>query len=113
MVCFFLNSKVRYADILDGSSNTFLIGEVTPIEDSLGWASGTRATLRNTSDLTDYLWWDENRYAPAEPPDVVGSFGSVHPWGTHFLMADGAVIFIDGAIDDTLYRIWRTVPTAQ
>ncbi len=37
----FLNSNVTYGDIFDGSTNTILIGEITPREDSLGWASGT------------------------------------------------------------------------
>jgi prepilin-type N-terminal cleavage/methylation domain-containing protein/prepilin-type processing-associated H-X9-DG protein len=45
---FFLNSRLRRDDILDGSSQTVFIGEkigVEPID--LGWMSGTRATLRN------------------------------------------------------------------
>jgi len=49
----FLNSAVRLADIGDGPSHTFFIGEKLPeVDDTgafdLGWASGTRATLRNT-----------------------------------------------------------------
>ena len=45
---FFLNSSVRYEDITDGSSSTIFIGEKTSEAGDLGWASGTRATLRNT-----------------------------------------------------------------
>jgi prepilin-type N-terminal cleavage/methylation domain-containing protein len=44
---FFLNSRVRYDDILDGSSHTVFIGEKSPDPVDLGWMSGTRATLRN------------------------------------------------------------------
>ena len=44
----FLNSHIRYRDITDGSSNTIFAGEHSDV-DPLGWASGTRATLRNTS----------------------------------------------------------------
>jgi prepilin-type N-terminal cleavage/methylation domain-containing protein/prepilin-type processing-associated H-X9-DG protein len=44
---FFLNSRVRYDDILDGSSHTVFIGEKAPDLIDLGWMSGTRATLRN------------------------------------------------------------------
>ncbi len=44
----FLNSRVRYKDIPDGSSFTLLSGEVKRSPLDLGWASGTRATLRNT-----------------------------------------------------------------
>src|SRR5205807_5360014 len=45
----FLNSKIRYSQIYDGSSMTILIGEALTTPDGLGWVSGTRATLRNTS----------------------------------------------------------------
>jgi prepilin-type N-terminal cleavage/methylation domain-containing protein len=45
---FFLNSRIAYDDITDGSAYTLFLGEkVTEIGD-LGWMSGTRATLRNT-----------------------------------------------------------------
>ena len=43
----FLNSNVTYGDIFDGSTNTILVGEMAPMKDTLGWASGTRASLRN------------------------------------------------------------------
>ena len=50
----FLNSRLRYRDILDGSTNTILIGEMLPDRDTLGWVSGTRATLRNTGSFEDF-----------------------------------------------------------
>lgn len=43
----FLNSRVRYKDIYDGSSFTIMAGEANRSAEDLGWASGTRATLRN------------------------------------------------------------------
>jgi prepilin-type processing-associated H-X9-DG protein len=45
---FFLNSRVRLDEIEDGLSHTIFLGEKRPPGDELGWASGTRATLRNT-----------------------------------------------------------------
>jgi prepilin-type N-terminal cleavage/methylation domain-containing protein len=46
----FLNSAIRFGDIYDGSSNTLLLSEsITDEQSELGWVSGTRATLRNTS----------------------------------------------------------------
>ena len=44
----FLNSAIRYEDITDGSSQTIFLGE--KLNDGLGegWASGTRASLRNS-----------------------------------------------------------------
>lgn len=44
---FFLNSRIRYEDIIDGSSQTLFLGEVIAEQGGLGWMSGTRATLRN------------------------------------------------------------------
>ena len=44
----YLNSRTKFSDILDGSSNTILVGEFNADKTSLGWASGTRSTLRNT-----------------------------------------------------------------
>ena len=44
---FFLNSGVRYDEIVDGTSSTVFIGEKLTFPGDLGWLSGTRATLRN------------------------------------------------------------------
>ena len=44
----FLNSAVRFDDIIDGASHTIFVGEKFSDATELGWASGTRATLRNT-----------------------------------------------------------------
>ena len=44
----YLNSRVRYSDITDGPANTILLGEIKNDGATLGWASGTRSTLRNT-----------------------------------------------------------------
>ena len=44
---FYLNSRVRQADVLDGTSQTIFLGEKITLPGDLGWMSGTRATLRN------------------------------------------------------------------
>ena len=44
----FLNSAVRYEDVTDGTSMTIFVGEKLNDGLDLGWASGTRASLRNT-----------------------------------------------------------------
>jgi prepilin-type N-terminal cleavage/methylation domain-containing protein len=45
---FFLNSRLRYDEITDGTSQTIFLGEKQTDLGDLGWMSGTRATLRNT-----------------------------------------------------------------
>jgi prepilin-type N-terminal cleavage/methylation domain-containing protein len=44
----YLNSFLPLTKIPDGTSHTIAVGEFKRAMDDLGWASGTRATLRNT-----------------------------------------------------------------
>jgi prepilin-type N-terminal cleavage/methylation domain-containing protein len=99
----FLNSRIRFDDILDGSSHTLLVSEhvfedpdpnngVSPVE--LGWPSGTRATLRNTGRIEQPSMQRISGLAedaPAEKgPLTVGGFGSYHPGAAVVSMADGS-----------------------
>ena len=95
---FFLNSKIGFDDIYDGSSHTVLIGEYVPDENTnLGWASGTRATMRNMgggatgAGLTSFSGvWNTTTAATVVPNDEVGGFSSSHPGTVNFVMADGS-----------------------
>jgi len=92
---FYLNSRLRYTDILDGSSQTILIGEYRADEDELGWVSGTRATLRNADRFDENNFLSKYRHQPekdlpAAGPLTVGGFGSAHPGGVQFAFADGS-----------------------
>lgn len=100
----FLNSRIRYDEIYDGASHTFLIGEMLPASNSLGWASGTRASLRNTGSPIGST--SAAAFAPAAPaaPTAVGGFASSHQGGAQFVMGDGSVIFIVTSIDSQLYQ---------
>jgi prepilin-type N-terminal cleavage/methylation domain-containing protein len=92
----FLNSKIRYSQIYDGSSVTILIGEALTSPEGLGWVSGTRSTLRNTSLIEKY----QPPFGPAQQRTdekekagslFVGGFGSHHPGGLVIVgMADGS-----------------------
>ncbi len=110
----FLNSKIRYAEILDGSSQTILLGELKPDAEQLGWASGTRSTLRNPEGFGQ----QQTYTAPAEgmgggapvKPEIklgsldVGTFDSFHVGGATFGLADGATRFLTYSIDSQLLR---------
>jgi prepilin-type N-terminal cleavage/methylation domain-containing protein len=105
----FLNSKVRYGDIYDGSSNTILIGEMLPYSNSLGWVSGTRATLRNTGTLINAKNGQGRGQRDRDlPEDVdplwVSGFASNHPGGAQFCLADGSIRFLSESIDTELFR---------
>ncbi len=98
---FFLNSKIRFVDLKDGSSHTIMAGEKMADKGDLGWVSGTRATLRNTSSIKK-LTQVERENAVAN--DYVGGFGSFHSGGAQFVLADGAVRFLTETIDQKLFK---------
>lgn len=101
----FLNSRMRYNQILDGSSNTILLGEKIALQNDLGWMSGTRATLRNTGVFT--LPKRARRGVMIEnevDETTVGGFGSYHTGGANFAFADGSVRFLSVSIDIELYQ---------
>ena len=105
----FLNSSIRYRQITDGASNTIMIGETSYNGLSLGWMSGTRATLRNTSGInveTSQQFAPGGRAGlPLVPgPTVVGGFSSPHVGGAQFAFADGSVHFISENIDRATFK---------
>ncbi len=102
----FLNSRIRYNQILDGSSNTILLGEKIALENDLGWMSGTRATLRNTGAFTLPKPTRRGGFLQEEAPDptIFGGFGSFHTGGGNFVFADGSVRFLSQSIDLELYQ---------
>jgi prepilin-type N-terminal cleavage/methylation domain-containing protein/prepilin-type processing-associated H-X9-DG protein len=108
---FFLNSAVRYEDITDGASHTIFIGEkIVDQDETLGWMSGTRATLRNTgTDINEGLQHHRSPAVPEPPPAdkgqlFVGGFSSHHPGGANFAYGDGSVLFISETIEPSLFQ---------
>ncbi len=98
----FLNSKIKFYDIKDGSSNTIMLGEKLSGSTDLGWASGTRSSLRNTGELLSAAQWIDLKRGPddgAAALDFVGGMGSFHPGGSSVCFADGAVRFLRNGID--------------
>lgn len=103
----FLNSKLRFNEILDGSSNTILLGEKFALQNDLGWMSGTNATLRNTAAITMPARVNSRfRIVEEETPNplAAGGFGSYHTGGGSYAFADGGIRFISQSIDIELYQ---------
>lgn len=105
----FLNSRLRLSKVLDGLSQTILLGEMADTKETLGWVSGTRSTLRNTSGLNDSKVLDRNGRLVDTREDApgsleVGGFGSFHTGGAQFVLADGSTRFLSQSIDRKLYQ---------
>jgi prepilin-type processing-associated H-X9-DG protein/prepilin-type N-terminal cleavage/methylation domain-containing protein len=102
---FWINSKVRIADVHDGTSNTLLFGErlhwdpvYTGIDSLGGWA------WSNYLSSQDYLFSTPvpvNYTIPKGTPLTfavedprVCAFGSAHPGGANFAFCDGSTRFL-------------------
>lgn len=109
----FLNSRVTYDQIYDGSSKTILLAEALTFPDELGWVSGTRATLRNASKIEQPQPFRPRQLGVAPPdegddqrgsPLFVGGFGSYHPGIVNVSLADGSTHAISESIDRELLQ---------
>jgi prepilin-type processing-associated H-X9-DG protein len=124
---FFLNSRIRYEDVTDGSAQTIFLGEIQAEVGGLGWMSGTRATLRNTglggsiagafrpgaamtadsavSSVMEDLDAEDRKPTATDPLLVVGGFGSLHPGGSQFAFGDGRVGFMSGGASPLVMQL--------
>ncbi len=118
------NSHVAHDDITDGLTSTIMLGEVSSTM-LLGWASGSRDTLRNTGtriNAPDPTFPPGRNPYSAPPPQqrleefavlvddgvlpigYVGGFGSRHSLGANFVFCDGSGRFLKQTIDPEVFR---------
>ena len=71
----FLNSRMPYDEITDGTSHTLLISEKRCNNDRLGWLSGTRDTLRNAVIRPDALTLEYNFMSVDEEESADSAMG--------------------------------------
>ncbi|OAI54102.1 hypothetical protein AYO47_03610 [Planctomyces sp. SCGC AG-212-M04] len=96
-------------DITDGSSNTFIVGELS-WNDANGYRTWVRGNIKYTmsgcknvvSPIGLKFMSEENDFN-----DI--SLGSEHPGGTHVLAGDGSVRFLADTIDLYLYKALASI----
>lgn len=100
---FWGNSRIRMQDFVDGTSNTFVIGERSSRLGGSLWhgvlpeANASFARIVGSTDHT-----------PNSPVGHFEDFSSFHATGANFIMADCSVRLIPDTIDVTVYRALAT-----
>jgi hypothetical protein len=95
---------LRFKNITDGLSKTFLAGEDLP---RYNFHSGLYHGNGDYSSFHFPLNVKPNPPNPANWP-LAMTFRSDHPGGGHFCLCDGAVTFISDSIDFALYQAMST-----
>ena len=98
-------------EISDGTSNTYLYGEVMPsICQWSAWGLQSWATTAHplnayTQELLEDTSIDKDNWSTVNATaDKAITFRSLHPGGAHFAMCDGSVRFEDENISGVVYR---------
>ncbi len=111
---FGMNSNCKLTDVIDGTSNTFMLGETTlEVYNGRAPAWGYRGWVMTGIDPNHWMPrgindWTYFGYATPQRGRLGnwGTAGSLHPGGCHFAMGDGSVRFVKETIDnDTLRRM--------
>ncbi|MCA9034061.1 MAG: DUF1559 domain-containing protein [Planctomycetaceae bacterium] len=119
-------SKVRMRDIVDGTTNTLMIGESysdTYVKDGQqmdfwlfgspqtgGWNPGGKGGTEYSEGLGSACVPINSRLNPTMHGTLMEiSFGSYHVGGAQFTLADGSARFISENIDLNLYRSLATI----
>ena len=111
---FYRNSKVRFGDITDGLSNTFIIGERSSdiaLSTWVGAVPGAEVPLRSDpSEAEEHflLVLGRGDHVPNSPSAHIDDFYSRHPQGVNVLFGDGSVHSVGNSVDE---RVWTGIQT--
>lgn len=106
----YARSEIRMAQVTDGSTKTYAIGEKRCLVEGYDWGDDQHGLIGHGTDVARFVSLDPtdpDSYFPPEPDGVESrsrSFGSAHPAGSQFAMADGSVRLITYDIDPEVHR---------
>jgi hypothetical protein len=98
---FVLNRGMRMADILDGLSQTLMVGERHSRWSYSTWVGAVAHAEHGPARIVGVAQFPPN--SDDNPEQFIHNFSSLHPAGTHFLRADGSVRLIYETIDPGVY----------
>ena len=101
------NSGVKIRDIIDGTSNTFLVGE-RKTNETLGWYSTWVGRVAEGEEAFQRILGSFD-HTPNHPDSHFDDFSSWHTGGAQFVFADGHVRFISESIDLPTYQGAATI----
>ena len=101
---FFANSEVTFADILDGTSHTFIIGERTGELGPISWVGVVPELEEPLSRIVGAA-----DHAPNDHEGHFEDFRSFHPGGINVALADGSAHFISNTIDEGVFKALATI----
>lgn len=101
--------SLNFSACLDGTSNTFLLGETLPIYNSVQMYFASHGHCGSTNPPPNY---HKQYTACPKSPDArisncysyMGGFKSQHPGGVQMAMTDGSITMINQTIDYVVYQ---------
>jgi prepilin-type N-terminal cleavage/methylation domain-containing protein len=101
---FILNQQMALRDFLDGTSETFIVGERTARLSYSTWVGMVRGGEHAPARVVGVATFPPNSNAAFDPEAPTHNFSSLHPAGTQFVAADGSVKLIAESIDVRVYH---------
>jgi prepilin-type N-terminal cleavage/methylation domain-containing protein len=102
-------SHTRFRDIVDGTSQTLIVGERRYSRAKLGEV--TSAWCGTLAHDSGYLYYASVPHVPIHQGDAVNEadgFNGAHDDGVHFLLGDGSVQFLGTSLDRNVYHALST-----